>query len=572
MVLRFKRSLDSRNNIIEKQKARPVIFDTDWCSDVDDVVAARVLAFGERIGRFDLIACIVSVYLPSLVPSLDAFMAGEGRAGLVIGVNKNGASYDTLAPNPFQPNMLYKRHDYASSASAEDSTDVYRRAFANTNEKIDVIITGSCTAFWRFLTSTADAISPLTGMELAIQKLNQVWIMGGQFPSGTEWNFSHNTDYKTASRYVCLNCPAPITFLGYETNILGGSDRVLTGSTLGTVLGTTNDMLAKALADYGAGTTGRESWDPMTMLLALRNDLSKAGYIAYNGSVNVNLTTGLSTFTYNPTAKDRYVVKIQTNDWYKREIDTILERDSWGDRKLGTKQIAKLPQTTSFVDSANLLTAFDANDYSTSADGDIVAHIEDKTGNKNHLRNSNGTTCPVFKPNQAGINGTYNSFYFSGTKYLFSDLTEMTSTMTVHIKCKWDTLPTSYQILMCQDFPNLHLWHLKGVAGSNIMGARFKSGVGIENTTTGTNLIANKWHVISYSMNSTESKVYLDGVLLSTKTYTDAFLGFQKLLMGAHSFSSTMSEYLVGHINSGRIYRGVQDQTTITNVVNPMNA
>ncbi|PHH91257.1 hypothetical protein CDD83_1174 [Cordyceps sp. RAO-2017] len=79
--------------------------------------------------------------------------------------------------------------------------------------------------------------------------------MGGEYPSGHEFNFFGNN--ATAAAYVVDTWPGRITFSGFEMgkDVYSGADLM--------VRGPEKDLVGAAYRWY------KESWDPLTMLYAI---------------------------------------------------------------------------------------------------------------------------------------------------------------------------------------------------------------------------------------------------------------------------------------------------------------
>lgn len=330
-------SLDDVVASLFEKSPRPVIWDTDWWTDVDDVVAGRILLWAEQAGMVDIVCVGMSACMSYSVSSLDAFFWAEGRRGMTIGIDS--AATDFGGTPPYQANMANNPNDYQSNSNAEDVIRMYRRALANSTDQIDFIATGYPQTLANLLKSPADDISSLTGLQLFSQKVRKVWMMAGKYPSGSENNFNRNTRAIQGGSYFVANCPVPITFLGWEVG-----STVITGGNLSSIFSTSDDVLTKALSDYGL-PSGRSSWDPMTVLMACYGDETMAGYLTVKGTNSVDATTGTNTFTLNNNGNHAYVVKLQTDTWYKNIINSILTKSSWRTRKVGGKQLQKLPIT-----------------------------------------------------------------------------------------------------------------------------------------------------------------------------------------------------------------------------------
>lgn len=127
--------------------------------------------------------------------------------------------------------------------------------------------------------SPPDKHSPLPGAELVEQKVAELVVMGGAYPSGWEFNFASNI---SATRTVLTEWPGavPITFSGSE---LGS--RIFSGQRLPELAGKESPVLA-AYQWYGDRcNTTRASYDPVTVLygaLGLGELFEFAGIGGYN--------------------------------------------------------------------------------------------------------------------------------------------------------------------------------------------------------------------------------------------------------------------------------------------------
>lgn len=101
--------------------------------------------------------------------------------------------------------------------------------------------------------------------------------MGGQYPSGREYNFWGDNPYATA--HVVNNWPGRMTFSGNE---LG--ENVLSGGRFSAEAAPT-DPVAAAYKWYVGYNTSRYSWDPLTVLYAcqgLGETFTYANHCGYN--------------------------------------------------------------------------------------------------------------------------------------------------------------------------------------------------------------------------------------------------------------------------------------------------
>lgn len=323
---------------IEPFNPRPVIFDTDWGNDVDDVAAARVLLWAERAGMIDIVAVNHNSCNDTNSPSIEAYFEAEGRSGLVVSVDHGGPA---VSAGAYQTDLMTLPHYYSAAADMEDAIHMYRRAFASAKQPLDIICVGFLLSISKFLQSPADDISSLTGLQLIKNNGGRMWCMGGKYPTSTsnEYNFSENGAawIINATNYVLQNFPNEIIFCGYEAG-----STVMTGGNLFTLFTPSTDVLCRCYNDYGVTSAGRPSWDPMTTLLAAYGDVNIAGYAIKYGTNSIDTSTGINTFTENTTGNHGYVVKLKSDEWYKNNINTILSKQAWPYRRIGGQQLQRL--------------------------------------------------------------------------------------------------------------------------------------------------------------------------------------------------------------------------------------
>lgn len=148
--------------------------------------------------------------------------------------------------------------------------DLYRSTLvaAPKNASITLVSIGFLTNLAALLNSPPDERSPLTGLELVTQKVAELVVMGGRYPSSSRpsWNFSQDVP---AARTVLAQWPrnVPITFSGSE---LGS--KIFTGQNLPDLAEEGSSPVLAAWRWYANGHQSemrRASWDPVTVLYAV---------------------------------------------------------------------------------------------------------------------------------------------------------------------------------------------------------------------------------------------------------------------------------------------------------------
>ena len=300
--------------------ARPVILETDWYTDCDDVMAARVLCNLHKRGIFQILACMINARFDESVRSLDAFLLDDG-IDVPVGIVQEWV-HEKKAEPTYQTRRARMRSKYADNNAAENPLKLYRHLLAASPEKVDIISIGFAENLAELLESQPDEFSPLSGAELISQKVSRLWMMAGRFdvPEGKEYNLRGSTGTSKviteSGSKVCANWPTPITFLGWEIG-----NAVVSGTHL-----PENDILRMAMVDHGSAK-GRYSWDPMTVLLAAANSPAAAGYTSVRGYVSSAPDTGVNTFRQDDNGPHEYVVFAHEPEFYVKQVDAWLAKD-----------------------------------------------------------------------------------------------------------------------------------------------------------------------------------------------------------------------------------------------------
>lgn len=291
---------------------RNFILGTDWGEDCDDVVAVRILSRYHKAKKINLCAIGINTCVDVSAASLYGFLKTEG-VDIPVGVDKNCPH--KIQTFRYQPRLAASYAPDKTNDDAEDSVRLYRRILAQATEPVEIMEIGFLQVIAGALMSEPDDISDKSGMELFKEKVSRVWIMGGKWDEqgGKEYNFScYPFACRGAADFV-NNCPVPITFLGWE---IGAN--LITGDKLGE-----GDVLLDVLRDHGSGS-GRESWDPMLVLLAVIGNEEAAGYKTVIGKAKVDGETGKNYFEEDENGTHKYVIKAQSDSYYSDLINGII--------------------------------------------------------------------------------------------------------------------------------------------------------------------------------------------------------------------------------------------------------
>jgi hypothetical protein len=274
--------------------AKRIIADYDMGDDCDDIGGHAVLLHLMDLGECEVIACgyVGNWNTASYGPTnLSVINTWYGYTNIPVGRQLSGASYDpSSGHNNYGTFLATQNYPNYTNNVGEDAYRVYRRALVNSpDNSVTMVFHGQMSNLRNLYNSTSDDISALTGAQLVSNKVAELVLLAGQYPSGTE--FDLNTEVNGAQIINSLASNLLVTYSGYNN----GYD-VFTRS---------NQKVGSPVRDgydhffqvYG-GTT-RESWGAFTTIYAVRG-LSYGGTTYFTrsaqGSNRVD-AAGANTFT-----------------------------------------------------------------------------------------------------------------------------------------------------------------------------------------------------------------------------------------------------------------------------------
>jgi purine nucleosidase len=288
-----------------------VIFDTDMGNDVDDALALAILHALETRGEAKLLAVTITKDNPYAATFVDLMDTFYRRGEIPIGMVKNGKTPNdspmirvpSERRNP-DGSFVYPRR--MASGAAPDAVAVLRQTLAREEDASVVIVqVGFSTNLARLLDSRADQISPLSGAQLAAQKVRLLVAMAGHFPPDQpEYNVV--TDIPSAQK-VFSEWPSPVVFSGFEI----GNALLFPARSIEHDFSWVRDHpVVDAYRNYMRMPYDRPSWDLTAALYAVRPEASYFT-LSPNGTVRVD-EKGNTLFTPSPEGKHRYMVLDET--------------------------------------------------------------------------------------------------------------------------------------------------------------------------------------------------------------------------------------------------------------------
>ncbi|KAI8623600.1 inosine/uridine-preferring nucleoside hydrolase [Xylariaceae sp. FL1651] len=254
------------------RRTKNLIIDTDLYSDVDDAAALLLAATSSRVNLMAVNINVASSY-SAVAASAILTHYGHSFAEVPIGIRRpltNESFFDawTFELGEYASKVAYHYADpgrgglmWENAEDAWDPVTLYRRVLADAEDgSVTIASIGFLENLSGLLNSTADETSPLNGPDLIAAKVAELVIMGGEYPSGHEFNFWGDNPLTTA--HVVNNWQGNMVFSGFE---MGGN--VLSGENL-INHGPPSDPVRRAYVWYTYGEA-RFSWDPLTILYAI---------------------------------------------------------------------------------------------------------------------------------------------------------------------------------------------------------------------------------------------------------------------------------------------------------------
>lgn len=278
-----------------RAQAVDCIVSIDLGLDFGDASAQYLINHLQDSGELNVLGYVTPMTNNFAAPAVEVINRAFGRGHIPVGQNKatsayNGGDYfgSYLANNYY--NIIGNR------TNALADTNILRVILADRPDaSVTFLILGQWTNIKRLYDSPADSISPLTGAQLIAQKVKRFVVMGGDYPTGNEFNF--NTD--PASALVVNNLytnGARMSFVGYTLPLL-----MPVGGLTGTL--TAKSPLYGAWTNYvgNGGTASRPCWDELAVWYAARGATYQGTtyFTVTNRGFNTATASGSNYWTYD---------------------------------------------------------------------------------------------------------------------------------------------------------------------------------------------------------------------------------------------------------------------------------
>jgi purine nucleosidase len=289
----------------------PVIFDTDIGNDVDDVLALAMLHSLQSRAECELLAVTVTIPDPQAGPFVSSLNTFYGRPDIPIGCI---AVSPDAPPSPFlrladvkDGGKLRYPHKLKRSSDAPAAARLLRQILSRQRDHSLVLVqVGFFSNLAALLDTPGDRYSPLTGRQLAEQKVKLLSVMAGAFeaigknPHYLEFNVIKNIP---AAQKVAREWPTPVVWSGFEIGIALPYPAVSIERDFACA---PHHPVPEAYYLFKPPPHERPSWDLTSVLYAVRPE---RGYFNLSppGAVTVE-DDGFTRFTPGPAGRDRFLI------------------------------------------------------------------------------------------------------------------------------------------------------------------------------------------------------------------------------------------------------------------------
>ncbi len=256
-----------QSNFAKSDYPIPVIFDTDFGPDYDDVGAITLLHSFADSGWVHILATMGSSRHQNAAAAINVFNTYFNRPEIPIGLVSGNAV--ALGDKQHWTDSVTRHypHKVKSNLDVPDALTLYRKILAaQPDQSVTIITVGFLTNLANLMGSVPDTNSSLNGLELVRRKVKKLVCMGGRFPSGKEFNLMMDVN---ATRRVLTDWPTTILFSGFEIG-----QKIKTGLPLiynkQIQASPVKDVFAICIPMAAEDSAGRMSWDETAVFVAIK--------------------------------------------------------------------------------------------------------------------------------------------------------------------------------------------------------------------------------------------------------------------------------------------------------------
>lgn len=298
--------------------AQRAIILTDYAGDCDDAAALLIACYAHKRGEVNILGVVATSSIATSAAGVYGQLAAYGMEDIPVYAYQGSlGTYNNRISAAVRD--AFGEPGQTRTAFEDDLTGLRRMLAEAPDASVRIIDVGAPISTARLLDSPADAISPLTGMELAAAKVSGLWMMAGQFNTTTaEYNA---TRHIASTQRVYHDWPTPIYAHGWE---VGGD--VLTGpppAGYGPVKVAFDSFAAFTPLNGGK----RESWDPVTVHHAVYGNGSLYQLGGAGGTITVD-SAGVTRWSATPAGNRSYVTKATTAANIAAAVQSVIDQSA----------------------------------------------------------------------------------------------------------------------------------------------------------------------------------------------------------------------------------------------------
>ncbi len=290
-----------------------IILDTDMGNDIDDALALAAMNRYLDEGRVRVLAIGMSKEGAEAAEFTDIVQTWYGHGDIPVGrvsgstgprTTSEHYTHKTCALKDETGAPLFARTNGTAEARQTPplTDELYRRVLAKQkNHSVTLVTVGFSTNMASLLATPADAISPLSGMELVRKKVKTLVMMAGNMAEEKgEFNVTEDI---VAARKVFAEWPTPIVTSPFELGV-----RVtFPHEKVGAIGKRQPNPVAEAYRFYQGAEYNACSWDPTALIFAVEGENPDFYTLSPAGTIEVD-DAGITRFTPSAGGQHRYLL------------------------------------------------------------------------------------------------------------------------------------------------------------------------------------------------------------------------------------------------------------------------
>lgn len=302
--------------IVQRESGTAVIIDTDFASDADDVIAVRLAMCFQDKGMLDIRGIALSTSYSRSPLAVHALCKQDGYGNIPVAMDTSGNGVQVYTNYvDVMYDMPRDRNDY------EQPVEMYRRILSESDTKVNIITLGFLQNIKALMDSSPDRYSPLSGMELIAEKVDTIYIVGGNSTGKPSFNFYWPGEKGIeAARAIAKEFPATVVYL--QTDL---SDDTFCGQFYNTIDSSQRDIVTKALR-ANKQEQGVVAWDVFSVWCAAQdmNGNLETFYLEKEQGTQYISNTGASQWTADSAGRHFRIVKRQKGEYYNTYLNHML--------------------------------------------------------------------------------------------------------------------------------------------------------------------------------------------------------------------------------------------------------